>query len=205
MEVSNIRCVSKTARIDINPSMKKHAALLIVFLVPIAMSCKVAFTENLRIQLESNNIDLKKIQFYNSESIVLQRELTSKETGVVGGKIKIEHGKKIEVIVIGKNTPGICERVGTDTLQILFEKGDNKWIPFVKTDDERKYLLMNREKRERPLRIPNFTRNNLVGTINYDNISYYYGYDHKPILRVKKKQVVDVNKDVRKVKGVKVE
>ena len=63
-------------------------------------SCKVLFTEQIRKQAEANRIDFSKIQFYNSDKIVLKRTLSSNEVSVASGKVIVENGKYTEIIKI---------------------------------------------------------------------------------------------------------
>ena len=58
--------------------MKKQAGFLLIVVV-LFSSCRVLFTEQLRQKAEKQKIDLTKIQFYNSDKIVLSRTLASSE------------------------------------------------------------------------------------------------------------------------------
>lgn len=53
--------------------------------------------------------DLKKIQFYLSEDLVLSRRLNTGESTIQSGKIKIVNGEKIEQVIIKKGTPGLLQ------------------------------------------------------------------------------------------------
>lgn len=43
--------------------------------------------------MEAKGVDLKKIQYYNSEAIVLLRKIKDEEIKVAEGKVRIENGK----------------------------------------------------------------------------------------------------------------
>ncbi|MCD8528450.1 MAG: hypothetical protein LRY27_00350 [Chitinophagales bacterium] len=76
-------------------------------------------------------IDVKRIQFYNSENIILHRQLNSNETGIVAGKIKVIDGKEVEEIIIKKGTPGIVVATpNNEILAVSFELGDNYYLTF---------------------------------------------------------------------------
>jgi hypothetical protein len=169
-------------------------------------SCAVHFTNSLRTQLENNNVDLNKIQFYNSSSFTLQREITTQDAGVVEGKIKIQEGRKIELIRIYPNTPAICDNSSKDTLYIIFEQGDNKRIPFVHNEYDNRFWLMTSRHGDTPIEVTDYSgyQNKIYGTIIYDYKEYYYGYVTKPKLLVKRKQVEKILKETRVLKGIKI-
>ena len=104
--------------------------LLLLFVIAGTMSCKVTFTQRIRTQAESSKIDLSKIQYYNSDKIILKRFISSDEVKVASGKITIENGKYIEVIRIKKNTPGKCTYTSNNQLQINFEDGSDRSFLF---------------------------------------------------------------------------
>jgi hypothetical protein len=75
--------------------------------------------------------DLKKIQYYNSEIIVLHRQLNSNETDIISGKIKMVDGKQVEEIIINKGTPGIISALPDENrMAISFEIGDDHYLTF---------------------------------------------------------------------------
>ena len=183
--------------------MKK---LVIPFiLVLILTSCKVEFNSTLRSQLEDSKIDLTKIQFYNSTAFELYRELSSNETGIESGKIKIVQGKKVEIIKIAQNTPAACALAKKDTLLMIFEEGNNKKIPFV-CSSYNNYKPITSKEDGLPLDSKNFyedTNIKFYGTIMYDNKEYYYGYKIKPRLLVEKQKINNVLKNERRIKRCK--
>lgn len=74
---------------------------------------------------------MAQVQFYNSEEIVLARQIGKEEVKVAQGKVRIENGKQIEEIIIPPNTPGICELKDEKTLKISFDDGEGHSIPFL--------------------------------------------------------------------------
>jgi len=105
--------------------------ILVVFLTATSCSQKIVFTSELRNKLEQQDVNLKKIQFYNSDKIVLSREQEKPEDySVRSGTVKIEEGKIIEEIVIKKKTPGVCIEVNPYHLNISFESGNDKYLKF---------------------------------------------------------------------------
>jgi hypothetical protein len=181
--------------------------LVFIFSVVIFSSCTVQFTSTMKTELEKNNVDIKKIQFYNSQSFVLQRELSSTETGIDKGKIKIREGKRIEIVKIPQKTPSVCDSISGEKLYIIFEYGKDKLIPFVSDSYNKYYSLITPGSTDVPLDIKNYSDNTsskFYGTISYDGKSYYYGYLSKPKLKVKKSQVEKVLKETRTLNGIKI-
>lgn len=106
--------------------------LLIIAVVSLS-SCKtlIPFTEDLKTGNNWTDNDLKQIQYYNSEPIVLNRQLKSNETGIVSGKIKMVDGKEVEEIIIRKGTPGIISALPDDNrMAISFEISDDHYLTF---------------------------------------------------------------------------
>lgn len=110
--------------------MKK---LLIIAIVLLSFSsCKTLapFTESLKNANDWKDNDLKQIQYYNSETIILHRQLNKNETGIVSGKVKVIDGKQVEEIIIKKGTPGIVTALPLQKMAISFELGDDYYLTF---------------------------------------------------------------------------
>ena len=89
------------------------------------------FTSNLQKENGWSEDELKHIQFYLSNDIVLRRNLSKGESVIEGGKIRIEEGRRIEEIVIREGTPGILMFMPKDDrLAISFENGKDKFLMF---------------------------------------------------------------------------
>ena len=108
--------------------------LLLLLAVALLSSCslnRMYLTVATKQDIEKAGVDIKQVQFYNSEEIVLARQLSKGELKVAEGKVRIENGKSIEEIIIPANTPGICELNDEKTLKVSFDTGDDKSIPFL--------------------------------------------------------------------------
>ena len=112
-------------------TMKKLLFLSAIVLLSSCSINRMYLTVSTKLEIEKAGIDIKKVQFYNSEEIVLARQLSKEELKVAEGKVRIENGKSIEEIVIPANTPGVCELNDEKTLKVSFDKGDGKSIPFL--------------------------------------------------------------------------
>jgi hypothetical protein len=85
----------------------------------------VPFTRDLKQRLEKENIDLKQVQFYVDQKLILNRNVGDQKTGVTSGVVKMENGKYINEVIVPAFTPGICDTLVSNRLMISFEKGNN--------------------------------------------------------------------------------
>lgn len=92
---------------------------------------RMYFTVSSKQEIEKAGVDLTQVQFYNSEEIVLARQISKEEIKVAEGKVRVENGRNIEEIIIPANTPGVCELNDEKTLKVSFETGDGRSIPFL--------------------------------------------------------------------------
>ena len=111
-------------------NLSKLSVLLLIVLASCEASQKSYFTSTTRAKLENNNIPMQKVQFYIDRDVELRRELQSADAKVTSGKIKFENGKYLNIIVLKKNTLGVCTQSNTGSLSISFEPGDNKTLNF---------------------------------------------------------------------------
>ena len=114
------------------------------------------FTQDVYDQNHWTEAELKRIQFYVSQDIVLKRELTGAKSEIISGKIKMEKGRKIEEVVIKKGTPGVY----------TFSPKDDRFA--VSFEDDR-YLIFGPSPKNRNryvLRASEWNRNS--GKVNYD-------------------------------------
>ncbi|GGB22357.1 hypothetical protein [Puia dinghuensis] len=85
----------------------------------------VPFTRDLKARLDRDNIDLKQVQFYIDQKLILNRNLGDVKVEVHSGVVKMENGKYINEVIIPALTPGVCDATDGDRLMISFEKGNN--------------------------------------------------------------------------------
>jgi len=89
------------------------------------------FTEDLQASQKWGERELKKVQFYLSDDIVLRRQLSDGETAIEGGKIFMEEGRRIEEVVFAEDTPGILMFMPkTNRMAISFENGKDRFLMF---------------------------------------------------------------------------
>lgn len=88
---------------------------------PADNSVFVPYTKELHDRLIGDGIDLRKVQFFIDQKVVLSRFIDSSGTEVKSGIIRFNKGKYINEIIIPAYTPGICELMEDDGLRISFE------------------------------------------------------------------------------------
>lgn len=195
--------------------MKKHVGLLLIVVI-LFSSCRVLFTEQLRQKAENQKIDLSKIQFYNSDKIVLTRTLASSEVSLASGKVTFQNGVYTEIIKIKKNTRGKCDMIGSNILNISFEVGNNRSLVFennfnnyqLKPNNckivKRTYTTLNSNSGKGQPITQTVVKNINECTLNYDGKVYQTEFPIMPKLLIKKRQINKNKTSVRTAKGVKV-
>ena len=165
-------------------------ALLSVGLLSACAARKaVYFTQPIRQNVESYDIIVDQIQFYNSHKIVLYRNLSYEQTKVASGKIRFENGEFIERIIIKKNTPGLCETFDDNMIDVSFEQGENRQLKFVR-DSQDKYRISALEWK------------NKEGKINYDTTFFYIAPGgERALLKVKLEDIFKFKTEERVAPG----
>lgn len=157
-------------------------------------------TVDTKMQIEKAGIDIKKVQFYNSEEIVLARQLKNEELKVAEGKVRIENGKQIEEIIIPANTPGICELNDEKTLKVSFDTGDDRSVPFLVERQGDVVVAGSYFK----IGAKNWTRSNngnKVGQLDYQGKIYTLVRGSNSRLMIDKSVLNRVKRDVHVAKG----
>ena len=106
------------------------------------------FTHDLSDEFRWSEDDLKKIQFYLSEDIVLRRALGGDHSTISNGKIKLVNGREVEEIVFKKGTPGVCLfSPKSDRVAVSFdEEGIDNYLMFGPNKRANgKYVLLAKE------------------------------------------------------------
>lgn len=90
------------------------------------------FTQRLYDETGWSDNDLKRIQFYLSEDVVLIRDESSQtRSRIRNGEIEIEDGGAVEKVIIRKGTPGVFVfSPKANRLAISFDKDDEKFLMF---------------------------------------------------------------------------
>jgi len=173
--------------------MKINIYFICLFILFLS-SCKVYFTQERRDQLVAKNIPMTKVQFFNSKTILLHREIPKLDLGIIDTlKTRKDDSIQVEEILIKRNTPGICVIDTTNNqLEICFETGDNRIIKFG-TDPEIKGGFYY---------IQALTWEKGVGKIPYDNKTFSILAGQTSRLKIKTKLALKfMSVKVRVVKG----
>lgn len=100
-------------------------AALFLFSCSSSRKSFVPFTKDLKARLEKENIDLKQVQFYTDQKIILTRNLGEQKLAVTSGVVRLEKGQYLNEVIIPAFTPGVCESAENERMMISFEKGSN--------------------------------------------------------------------------------
>lgn len=134
-------------------------------------SCKtlVPYTDAMKKKYNWTEDQIRRIQFYVSDDIVLQRQLSNNSTEIVQGKIKTIHGRKVDEIIIRAGTPGVLTDIPRENkMMVSFEMGDDHALSFgVNPNVGDKFVLLASEW------------NNGVGKVHYTGMEYYTDPDSR--------------------------
>ena len=154
----------------------------------------VPFTKDLQERIAASNLDIKKVQFFIDQRLILRRTLGNQKSDIKGGQILFENGLYIHEVIIPKYTPGICEGFDGDRISISFELQNND-IKFGPHGDNQKSFTLSARN-----------WNNGTGEITYDNATYTVKCATCPnvavtTLLVKKSEAHKIQKTQRIVRG----
>ncbi len=99
----------------------------------------VTFSRELQMKLAAYNVDVKRVQFYTDQKLILTRYLDTGKAEVSSGTIRFINGKKINEIVIPAYTPGIVESADLNGIRVSFETGSS--FLFVPAEGEDKFVV----------------------------------------------------------------
>ena len=129
--------------------------LSIITLIGVVSSCSFElrpFTSNLLKEGQWSDNDLKKIQFYLSNDLVISRALTGGSSEIISGSIKMVKGEKVEEVRIPQGTPGVfLFRSDKDHFAIGFDgASDERYLMFGPNPKQRcAYVLLATEWKDR--------------------------------------------------------
>ncbi|MBW6483441.1 MAG: hypothetical protein K0B10_10325 [Vicingaceae bacterium] len=179
--------------------MKTLSKLLIIALFSFLYACSssIPFTNDDKVKYNLDEASLKKVQFFVSRDIVLQRGERTSEAQEFDkdGKLIISSSATLDEITIKEGTPGVLVKmVDGNKLAISFDDvDDNKYLVFGDPNNRGRYNLMGAEW------------NNGKGKINYGGKVYYVMPGGAgAYLKYKMKKVNDNKKSQSTVKGRKV-
>ena len=174
----------------------KLVTFLSLGLILFSCGTKVPVTNELKEQYNLNEKNMKIVQFYTSQTIILQRSRTSGSQGASDGKLVASKSSEQDRIIIPSNTKCVFDSYGSNGgVFIRFELGVGKTLKFAVRPSQStgKYYLVANWKPE------------VGGEIMYGNESYYATPESgTAYLMVVLKKLNKTNRKDRVVKGMKV-
>jgi hypothetical protein len=178
-------------------NIKQGILLASIAITSVSCSPKIPFTQSLRDQYKLSPEELKHIQFYLSDPVVLRRGTTSEsQKSTEDGTLIVKSGKDLEQVVFKANTAGAIEEVVDDKkFTVAFEEGNEKFLVFGSNSDRNGYYRLQALQ----------WQNNGKGKINYGGQTYFSnsGSDQSYLL-FKMKSLRNLKIQEKVVKGKKV-
>lgn len=143
--------------------MKQLFAFLCLVILLSSCGSLTPFTKDLYSDLDLRESTVKKVQFYLSKDLVLYKEIGSDEASIENGKIRLKEGRKVQEIVIRKNTPGVVVFMPKeDRFAVCFDRDDENYLMFGPNDKyNSNFTLLGKEW------------NKQVGKVTYGGEVYY--------------------------------
>jgi hypothetical protein len=179
--------------------MKKIAVIVVAVTGLMIASCsqRLAYTEEIRKEYDLNAEKLKKVQFYTSSQIILQRSTTNGSQEISeDGKLVQNQKKEEDRLIINPSTKCIFEKFGDKgEVLIRFEVGQGKTLKFAVRQNQsngRFYLDAN-------------WKSDKGGEVQYGNQTYYANSaSGNTFLMVSVQKLKKTKRKDRVVKGIKV-
>ena len=147
-------------------------------------------------QNEWTEDELRQIQFYLSEDIILRRQIGTDTTEFQAGEIKIVNGKEVEEVVVPKGTPGVY----------LFSPQEGAFAISFEAEGEERYLIFGPNPRANnrfTILAKNWNRE--TGQVSYDGKDYVIEFtDAFASLLVDLKRTSKTDEESRKATGRKI-
>jgi hypothetical protein len=158
------------------------------------MACKPksVFLESNRVELDTSNVELRKVQFFNDKAIILRRKATESDIRQSGGKMVEVDGEQIQEILIKKGTKGVIVGNKNGKLLIAFENGDGKYLRFYKNAKNAYQIDADKWVNRR-------------GMVSYAEMDFAIEAESNDVLLMfREKKKFSSNSEQRTVKGLKV-
>lgn len=111
----------------------KYVIMLLSVVVLASCATKVAYTKKIKDEFDLTEDKLKKVQFYTSKTIILERSEKSETTATTGesGDLVVSSSSLSERIVIPTSTPCVFDKIGENgAVFIRFEVGQGRTLVF---------------------------------------------------------------------------
>lgn len=178
--------------------LNKTFIILAIGAITVLSSCQstTPFTNTVRTKYNLDEAKLKKMQFYISSDILLQRGERAENSQELDedGKLVISTSASLDNITVDGKTPGVCVKVlDGNKLAISFFESDDQYLVFGDPNNRGRYSLMGAEWK------------NGKGKINFGGKVYYImPGGASAYLKFELKKVKDYKTTSTKAKGRKV-
>ena len=130
--------------------LNKTLAILGLAIITILSSCQstTPFTNTVRTQYNLDEAKLKKMQFYISTDITLQRGERGENSQELDdeGKLVVSSSASLDNVLIDAKTPGVCVKVlQGNKVAISFFESDDQYLVFGDPNNRGRYNLMGAE------------------------------------------------------------
>lgn len=175
--------------------LNKSIIILGLGAITIISSCQstTPFTNSVRTQYNLDEAKLKKMQFYVSSDIILQRGERGENSQELDGdgKLVVSSSASLDEVLVDGKTPGVCVKVlPGNKLAISFFASDDQYLVFGDPKNRGRYNLMGAEWK------------NGKGKINFGGKVYYIMPGGAgAYLKFEMKKVKDYNTTTKKAKG----
>ena len=92
---------------------------------PVEQDSMIPFTRELYNRLRTNGQDIRKLQFFVDQTIILSRGLSQDKLYIDQGKVINQTGVNENKIELQALTPGVVEAIDPDGLRVSFESANN--------------------------------------------------------------------------------
>ena len=157
---------------------------------------RVPFTQNLREKYQLKPEELKRIQFYTSNDLILRRGENKNSKETEGGELTLMKDGLVEEIIIKAGTPCLIQEVvDGNKVTVSFEDGNSRYLVFGSINNrDGYYTLMALEWISGK------------GKVNYGEQTYMTNSGSKDVfLTLKVKSLEKYKKDQKVVKGKKID
>ena len=126
-------------------------SLLMVLLLTSCSKQLTYFTQDLQEDYNWTESELKKIQFYLSDDIYLERSRNNELSRIEDGSITIQSGSNVEKVIIEAGTPGVVVFTPkSDRFAVSFDEDPANYLVFGPSPKARdRYVLMAKKWRSR--------------------------------------------------------
>jgi hypothetical protein len=151
--------------------MRNYIIIISTFVLLTSCANLVPLSSSMITKNNWSKEDMKKIQYYVSNEVRLQKISSNSGTNISGGVITQESNKAVEEVIVKENTKGVAVGFPTDNIGISFEKDDNHFLTFGANPDRNGFfVLMASEWKDK------------IGKVTYNGEKYFTSPESKEVV-----------------------